>query len=163
MRMSFEQYVQAFYFKNILYEANLHLQKMSMNRYLLKHREVASGGNAQDGLEMDVLDAHTGKLRPVKTLSGGETFMTSLALALGLSDTVSAMNGGIDTEVLFIDEGFESLDSESLRRAGQTITGLAGRNCLIGVISHVDELKDTITQKVHIKKTLSGSHIDQKN
>lgn len=159
--VTFEQYVQGFYFKYILHLAGKHLMDMSEGRYYLRHREEATKGRQQEGLEIDVLDTHTGMSRPVHTLSGGETFMTSLALALGLSDTVRSMKGGLEVDILFIDEGFESLDSDSLQNAADTINSLADRNCLIGVISHVRELKDKIHQKIHIEKTNKGSHISQ--
>lgn len=160
LRMSFEQYVQSFYFRQILEQANLRLGLMSSGRYLLLHRSESYGGGAQDGLEMDVLDSYTGRQRPVQSLSGGETFMASLALALGLSDTIRSLSGGIEVEVMFVDEGFESLDSEALQRAGQTLLKLSGQDCLVGLISHVNELKDTIAQQVHVRKTNNGSHIE---
>ncbi len=159
LKMSFEQYVQSFYFRRILELANIRLHQMTDTRYTLLRREQSYGGNAQEGLEIDVLDNYSGKQRPVNTLSGGETFMASLALALGLSDTIRHQSGGIEVEVMFIDEGFESLDSDALQRAAQTLVTLSGDSCLVGLISHVNELKDQITQQVHIIKTNNGSHI----
>ncbi len=159
LRITFEQYVQSFYFARVLSAANRRLLSMSAGRYRLVHRKEASSGGGQDGLEIDVEDSYTGKSRTVKSLSGGETFMASLSLALGLSDTIREQKGGIEIDVMFIDEGFASLDSDALQRASKMLSDLSQESSLVGVISHVSELKDSINQQVQIIKTRVGSHI----
>ncbi len=160
LKTTFEQFVQAYYFKRILKSANTRLGTLSDGRYLLMHREEASRGSGQDGLELDVLDSYTGKSRSVNSLSGGETFMASLALALGLSDTIRELKGGIEIEVMFIDEGFESLDEEALQRATKLLSSMSDESTMIGIISHVNELKDAIMQQVRVKKTNKGSSLE---
>lgn len=160
LKTTFEQFVQAYYFKRILKAANTRLNTLSDGRYLLMHREEASRGSGQDGLELDVLDSYTGKSRSVNSLSGGETFMASLALALGLSDTIRELKGGIEIEVMFIDEGFESLDEEALQRATKLLSSMSDESTMIGIISHVNELKDAIMQQVRVKKTNKGSSLE---
>ncbi len=160
MKTTFEQFVQTYYFRRILKAANTRLSTLSDGRYLLMHREEASRGSGQDGLELDVLDSYTGKSRSVNSLSGGETFMASLALALGLSDTIRELKGGIEIEVMFIDEGFESLDEEALQRATKLLSSMSDESTMIGIISHVNELKDAIMQQVRVKKTNKGSSLE---
>ena len=123
-----------------------------------------SGGTGQpifelNGTEIDVLDNYTGKVRPVKSLSGGEAFKASLSLALGLSDVIQSHAGGVEIDTLFIDEGFGSLDSQSLEQAIQILGTLVAGNRLVGIISHVDELKERIDRQVYVKKGVSGSSI----
>lgn len=160
LRLVFEQYVLAAYFEEILKAANLRLKVMSMGRYELKRMETVGDGRSKDNLEMEVLDYYTGKYRSVKTLSGGESFKVSLALALGMSDVVQALSGGIRVEALFIDEGFGSLDSESLEQACLTLQSLVEKDRLIGIISHVPELSEKIGNQIRIHKTNSGSSIE---
>lgn len=160
MKTTFEQFVQTYYFRRILKAANTRLSTLSDGRYLLMHREEASRGSGQDGLELDVLDSYTGKSRSVNSLSGGETFMASLALALGLSDTIRELKGGIEIEVMFIDEGFESLDAEALQRATKLLSSMSDESTMIGIISHVSELKDAIMQQIRVKKTNKGSSLE---
>lgn len=158
-KLTFEQYVQAAYFREILREANRHLIQMTTHRYELLHRENPVNMRSQSGLEMDVLDHYTGKVRSVKSLSGGESFKASLSLALGLSDVVQRHAGGVEVDALFIDEGFGSLDSESLDQAVQTLVRLADGNRLVGIISHVQELKERIDRKIVTKKGVEGSSV----
>lgn len=158
-KLAFEQYVQASYFNQILIEANKRLKIMTNSRFELLRREDAADLRSQSGLEIDVLDHYTGRLRSVKSLSGGESFKASLSLALGLSDVIQSYAGGVEIDTLFIDEGFGALDAESLEQAIQTLAGLAAGNRLVGIISHVSELKERIDRQVVIQKSNSGSSI----
>ncbi len=160
-RMVFEQYVLSAYFEDIVAAANLRLSKMTGGRYQLSKVERVADARTTDSLNLEVLDNFTGKKRPVKTLSGGESFKAALALALGLSDVVQAYAGGIQIETLFIDEGFGALDGESLEQAMSTLNSLTEHNRLIGIISHVSELKEQIEKKLVVEKGRSGSHIYQ--
>lgn len=159
-RLIFEQYVLAVYFEEILYAANLRLRTMSGGRYELKRSQQVQDGRSKDNLEMEVLDYYTGRYRSVKTLSGGESFKVSLALALGMSDVVQAGSGGIRVETLFIDEGFGSLDGESLEQACLTLQSLVEKNRLIGIISHVPELAEKIPSQIRVHKTNAGSGLE---
>lgn len=158
-KLAFEQYVQASYFNQILIEANKRLKIMTNSRFELLRREDAADLRSQTGLEIDVLDHYTGRIRSVKSLSGGESFKASLSLALGLSDVIQSYAGGVEIDTLFIDEGFGALDAESLEQAIQTLAGLAAGNRLVGIISHVTELKERIDRQVVIRKSNSGSSI----
>jgi len=158
-KLAFEQYVQASYFNQILTEANKRLKLMTNSRFEMYRREEADNFRSQTGLEIDVLDHYTGKLRSVKSLSGGESFKASLSLALGLSDVIQSYAGGVEIDTLFIDEGFGALDAESLEQAIQTLIGLASANRLVGIISHVSELKERIDRQVIIQKSNLGSLI----
>ena len=158
-RMVFEQYVLISYFEEILMAANLRLRMMSSGRYELRRVREIQDGRSKDSLDMEVLDYYTGKYRSVKTLSGGETFKVALSLALGMSDVIQAGKGGIQVETLFIDEGFGTLDAESLDQACQVLQGLTEKNRLIGIISHVPELSEKIADQIRIEKTSSGSNI----
>lgn len=156
-RLVFEQYVLAAYFEDILYAANIRLHLMSSGRYELRRAQQISDGRSKDNLEIEVMDYYTGKYRSVKTLSGGEAFKASLSLALGMSDVVQAQSGGRRVEALFIDEGFGSLDAESLEQACLTLQSLVEKDRLIGIISHVPELAEKIGNQIQIKKTSAGS------
>jgi len=159
-KLAFEQFVQASYFNQIIAEANKRLTTMSNGRYELLRKENATDYRSQSGLELDVLDNYTGKIRSVKSLSGGESFKASLSLALGLSDVIQSYAGGVEIDTMFIDEGFGALDAESLEQAILTLNGLTSGNRLVGIISHVSELKDRIDKKVVVKKGIVGSTID---
>ena len=155
-KVMLETYIQTTYFDRIIARANVRLMKMTGGQYDLKRRRTALNNQSQSGLELDVVDHYNGTERSVKTLSGGESFKASLALALGLSDEVQ-MSTGIRLDTLFVDEGFGSLDPESLEQAYRTLAGLTEGNRLVGIISHVAELKERIDKQVVITKNSSGS------
>lgn len=155
-KVSFETFVLSSYFEDVIIEANKRLQSMTAKRYYLLRREENKGGGRK-GLDLDVYDSHTCKSRPVNTLSGGESFKASLALALGLSDTVQHSSGGIKLDTMFIDEGFGTLDSESLDNAIDTLMELQDNGRIIGVISHVNELKERIPSKLIVEMDTKGS------
>ncbi len=158
-KLVFEQYVLAGYFEQILQAANIRFRKMTLGRYEMHRSKEVGDGRVKDNLEIEVMDFYTGKQRSVRTLSGGESFKASLSLALGLSDVIQAMNGGIKVDTLFIDEGFGALDSESLDQACATLMGLVESERLIGIISHVPELRERIDKQIVIDKTGSGSSL----
>lgn len=159
-KLAFEQYVQASYFNRIIAEANKRLRFMTDGRFELLRREEAADYRSQTGLELDVLDNYTGKVRTVKSLSGGESFKASLSLALGLSDVIQSFAGGVEVDTMFIDEGFGALDAESLEQAIRTLNSLTSGNRLVGIISHVSELKERIDRQVVVRKGVSGSTIE---
>jgi len=154
-KVMLETYIQTTYFDRILQRANIRLQKMSGGQYDLKRRRAAANKQSQSGLELDIVDHINTTERSVNTLSGGEAFLASLALALGLSDEVQ-MSTGIRLDTLFVDEGFGSLDSEALSKAYHTLAGLTEGNRLVGIISHVTELKERIDRQILVTKTGSG-------
>ena len=129
---------------------------MSGGQYELMRREEAENNRSQTGLELDVLDHYNGTRRSVKSLSGGETFQASLSLALGLSDEVQALAGGIRLESMFVDEGFGSLDEDALQQAIGALSSLTEGNRLVGIISHVAELKEKIETQIVVKKEKTG-------
>ncbi len=158
-KTSFETYVQMAGFDGIVHAANQRLYPMSGGQYqLYRHEDADAKGNI--ALNLDILDHYTGKKRPVGTLSGGESFMASLSLALGLSDQVTANAGGIQMDTLFIDEGFGTLDEKSLNDAIGMLQELSTSNKLIGIISHREELKREIAKKIEIQKTNKGSKLN---
>ena len=132
---------------------------MSKNQYQLQRKKEAQNYQSKTGLDIEVMDFHTFKTRSTKTLSGGESFIAALALALGLSDCISKMSGMINLDAIFIDEGFGSLDSDSLELAMDVISNLSETNKLIGIISHVQDLKNRIQNQIISIKTNSGSKI----
>ena len=158
-KLDFETYAQMAYFRRVLGAANLRLERMSQGRYTLLRKEESGDRRSKTGLEMEVLDAYTGKKRSANSLSGGESFMASLSLALGLSDVVQQSAGAIHLETMFIDEGFGSLDTEVLDLAVRTLSEMAGSRRTIGVISHVAELRERIDKQVWVEKTPGGSRI----
>ena len=155
----FEQYVLSVYFEDILRAANRRLLKMSGERYELHRLERARDRRSRESMEMEVLDQYTGKRRSVKSLSGGEAFNAALALALGTSDVIQSYAGGIQVEALFVDEGFGSLDAEALEQAVAILTSLSGGSSMVGIISHVEELKEQIGSHILVEKTNQGSRI----
>ena len=154
-KIMLETYIQTAYFDRILRQANVRLRKMSGGQYDLKRRRKAESKQGQSGLELDITDHVNGTERSVNTLSGGEAFLASLALALGLSDEVQ-MSTGIRLGTLFVDEGFGSLDSEALNKAYNTLAGLTEGNRLVGIISHVAELKERIDKQIIVTKNKTG-------
>ena len=157
-KIMLETYIQTTYFDRILERANIRLQKMSGGQYDLKRRRTAANMRGQSGLELDIVDHINTTERSVNTLSGGEAFLASLALALGLSDEVQ-MSTGIRLDTMFVDEGFGSLDSEALSKAYTTLAGLTEGNRLVGIISHVSELKERIDRQIVVTKEKSGGSI----
>lgn len=158
-KIVFEQYVQSAYLDLVLKNANKRLKRITDGRFVLLRKEEADKLTERLGLELEVFDYYTGKRRSTKSLSGGESFKASLALALGLSDVIQAYAGGIVVETMFIDEGFGSLDNESIYQALSILDDLSSNNCLIGIISHVAELKDSISKKILVSKSSSGSYV----
>ena len=158
-KLSFERYVMGAVFREILEQANRRLDAISGGRYQLEHKAAADRASAKAGLEIEILDLTTGKRRPSASLSGGEAFYTSLALALGLSDVVQSRAGGMKLEALFIDEGFGSLDEDMLDNALAVLNGLSGGDRLVGIISHVDKLSASIPQKIIVKNSPKGSSL----
>lgn len=158
-RITFERYVLAAYFDEIIIAANHRLTRMTGSRYYLKRKEEKGKGRAQQGLELEVFDNYTGKARHVKTLSGGEGFKASLALALGLADVVQSYSGGISLDTLFVDEGFGSLDPESLDGAIECLTEIQKTGRLVGVISHVPEIKERIQSVLEVIPNKEGSYV----
>lgn len=158
-KIKFETYAQMAYFDKVLIYANKRLKMMSNNQYELVRRVESKDLRASGGLDLDIIDHHYGNQRDVKTLSGGETFNASLALALGLSDAIMSKSGGIHMDALFIDEGFGSLSSEYLDNAINTLIEVASNKRLIGVISHVKDLRESITQQIIVSKDIDGSKV----
>lgn len=155
-KIMLETFVQMTFFDRIIQRANRRLLIMTDGQYELKRRQEASGLRSQSGLELDVIDHHNGSERSVKTLSGGETFMASLSLALGLSDEIQSSAGGIRLDTMFVDEGFGTLDEEALRQALRALINLTESNRLVGIISHVSELKEKIDRQIVVTKEKSG-------
>ncbi len=158
-KLEFEQFVQASYFEQVIVEANKRLGSMTEDRYQLMRKKESFKLSDKLGLELEVMDYYTGKKRDIKSLSGGESFKAALSLALGMSDTIMSYSGGIVVDAMFIDEGFGSLDSTSLESAIDAIMMLSQGNRLIGIISHVNELKDRIDKKIVVCKGSSGSSV----
>ncbi len=151
-----ETYIQMTYFDRIIVRANTRFMVMSGGQYELKRRAEADNNRRQSGLELDVIDHYNGTRRSVKTLSGGESFLASLSLALGLSDEIQSSAGGIRLDTMFVDEGFGSLDEESLRQALRALSALSEGNRLVGIISHVAELKERIDRQIVVTKDRDG-------
>ncbi len=156
-RITLEQYIQAAGFDGIIRAANARLLPMSEGRFELFRQEDSLGKRSSTFLDLEVLDHYTGHRRPVGNLSGGESFKASLSLALGLSDTVSSNMGGIQMDALFIDEGFGTLDRRSMESAMDILAGLSGAGKLVGIISHREELLESIPSQIRVKMTREGS------
>ena len=155
-RVMLETYVQTTYFDRIIRRANTRFMVMSGGQYELRRRKTADNLRSQSGLELDVLDHYSGSTRDVRTLSGGESFQASLSLALGLSEEVQSSAGGIRLDTLFVDEGFGSLDEEALQKAVRALSSLTEGNRLVGIISHVAELREKIEKQVLVTKDRTG-------
>ena len=155
-RVMFETWIQMTFFDRILRRANVHLMQMSGGKYDLKRREVPESNRGQSGLDLDVVDHTNGTTRSVKTLSGGESFIASLCLALGLSEEIQMSAGGIRLDTMFVDEGFGSLDEETLQQAMRALNSLSETNRLIGIISHVAELRRAIDRQIVVRKLRDG-------
>ena len=158
-KIELETYVQMAYFDRILRRANLRLMTMSSGQYELKRQEKGESKKEKAGLDLNVIDHYNGTERSVKTLSGGESFQASLSLALGLSDEIQAGAGGIRLDAMFVDEGFGSLDEDSLNQAIRSLNDLAQGQRLVGIISHVGELKDRIERKIIVTKKRSSTGV----
>ena len=157
-KISFERFVLASYFENIISFANIELSMLTSGRYEFKRRQEARGNGGQ-GLDLEILDYESGTYRDVKSLSGGESFKASLALALGLSTMIQNYTGGIELNTLFIDEGFGTLDDESLSQAIDVLMKLRETDKVIGIISHVGELKNRIESGIIVRKGERGSQL----
>ena len=158
-KLNFEAYVQQFYFRRVIEAANRRLLELSNETYSLRCKKDATNLRSHQELDLEVFDANTGAWREVATLSGGESFLASLSLALGLSDVVQAQSGGVQLDAMFIDEGFGSLDDQTLRQAVRMLAKLADGSRLVGVISHVSELKNAIPAQIRVTKDENGSRI----
>ncbi len=157
-KIDFETYIQRQYFKQIIHEANKRLLTMSNHQFILKLKEEANTGRkTNEGLDLSVYSLVTDSERDVKTLSGGESFLAALAMALGLSDIVERSAGAIHPDMMFIDEGFGSLDAQSRQQAIEVLAELAGDSRMVGIISHVTELKEQIDHKLVVSRTDKGS------
>ncbi len=159
-KLRFEAYVQQYYFRRVVASANRRLKVLTQGTFVLRCREEAKNLSQQSGLDLEVFDSNTGQWRDVSTLSGGESFMASLSLALGLSDVVQDGSGGIRLDAMFIDEGFGTLDEQSLKQAIGLLNQLADGKRLIGIISHVGELRQRIDRKIVVTKTSCGSDVE---
>ncbi len=155
-KIMLETYIQTTYFDRIIDRANLRLLVMTGGQYELQRKKVSENNRSQSGLDLDVKDHYNGSVRSVKTLSGGESFKASLSLALGLSDEIQSSAGGVKLDTMFVDEGFGSLDEESLTQAIKALMGLTEGNRLVGIISHVADLKQKIDKQLIVTKEKSG-------
>ena len=162
MRMSFERYVLSAYFEHILQFANMEFLKMTDGRFEMRRKTEVKGAK-QQGLDLSVMDYETGIVRDINTLSGGETFKAALSLALGLSSMIQSYAGGIELNTLFIDEGFGSLDHDSINKALSVLMDMKNDHKVIGIISHVDELKERIDAKIIVEKGKQGSILSIEN
>ena len=156
-KISFQRYYLSTMFKEVIAEANIRLEKMSSGRYRFQNREETSGRERKAGLDLEIVDDYTGTARSVETLSGGESFLASLSLALGLAAVVQNNSGGIKLDTIFIDEGFGTLDSETLDFALKTLIELQNGGRLVGIISHVEELKKQIPVRLEVKSSETGA------
>ena len=157
-KITLQEYVQIAYLDRMIQKANERYLSMSNQQYQLVRSSGSKDKRSHEALDLDVIDYTNGSVRPVSSLSGGESFIASLALALGMSDEIQSQAGGIQIDTMFIDEGFGTLDQDSLNTAIQTLMNLSGENRLVGIISHVKELKECIHKGIIVTKDLHGSH-----
>ena len=157
-KITLQEYVQIAYLDRMIHKANERYLSMSNQQYQLVRSASTKDKRSHEALDLDVIDFSNGSIRPVSSLSGGESFIASLALALGMSDEIQSQAGGIQIDTMFIDEGFGTLDQDSLNNAIQTLMKLSGENRLVGIISHVKELKERIHKGIIVTKDLHGSH-----
>ncbi len=157
--MTLSSFVLAARLEEVAAAASERLRTMTAGRYSLVHSD-ARKGNAKAGLSLLACDAWTGIDRDTATLSGGETFLASLALALGLADVVTAESAGTPMEALFVDEGFGTLDEETLDEVMNVLDGLRAGGRIVGIVSHVAELRQRIPARIHVRKTRTGSHVE---
>ena len=155
-KIMLETYIQTTYFERIIRRANLRFMIMSDGQYELKRSEDAENLKSQSGLELSVIDHYNGTTRSVKTLSGGESFLASLSLALGLSDEIQSSVGGVQIDTMFVDEGFGTLDADALEQAYSALASLTDGHRLVGIISHVDTLKEKISKQIVVTKGRTG-------
>ncbi|MBQ3423323.1 MAG: SMC family ATPase, partial [Romboutsia sp.] len=155
--ISFERYILASYFEDIIEAANIRLEKMTGDRFSLIRKTTKSKGAGQKGLELEIYDNYTDSSRDVSSLSGGESFKASLSLALGLSDVVQSNAGGVCLDTMVVDEGFGTLDPQSLDNAIDSLLELQRGGRLVGIISHVEELKERIDAKLEVTSSSKGS------
>ncbi len=158
-RMTLESFVLAAELEEIVESANLRLDDMSSGRYRLHHTDARAARGAASGLGLEIMDAHTGQARPAQSLSGGETFLASLALALGLAEVVTARAGGVKLDTLFIDEGFGSLDDDTLELAMRTLDELRQGGRTVGLISHVAAMKEQLPAQLLVEATPQGPSV----
>ncbi|MGI8450342.1 MAG: SbcC/MukB-like Walker B domain-containing protein, partial [Streptosporangiaceae bacterium] len=156
-RMALTTYVLRQWFGQVVAAANVRLGAMSAGRYELRRTDEGGARRERTGLTLVVIDRHTGAERSPRSLSGGETFYTSLALALGLADVVKAEAGGVDLDTLFIDEGFGTLDTETLDQVMSVIDELRDRGRVVGIVSHVADLKDRVAERLEVRRLADGS------
>lgn len=161
-RIMLETYVQMHYFDRIISRANVRFMTMSSGQYELMRKKENMSRTGKCGLELDIIDHYNGTIRSVKTLSGGETFQASLSLALGLSDEIQSCSGGVQLDTMFVDEGFGSLDEEALEQAIKALKNLSQGNRMVGIISHVGELKERIDKKIIVTKSRDVQGITSK-
>ena len=155
-KVKFETFIQLKYFDQVLQTANKRLYEMTQGKFSLKRKINPTNKNSQMGLDIEVIDHHNQTIRDVNTLSGGEAFQASLSLALGLSDIVQMNAGGIQLDSMFIDEGFGTLDTETLASVMKNLSKISNSNKLVGIISHVDILKEQIDKQILVEKNKSG-------
>lgn len=163
-RMDIETFVQRYYLEKILYAANSRFLDMSSGQFELRMYDIEKAGEGRNrGLDLMVYSTVTGKEREVRTLSGGESFMAALSLALGMADQIQENSAAINLDVMFIDEGFGSLDNHSRNQAVKVLQQMAGGSKLIGIISHVTELKQEIEDQLMVRRDETGSHVRWQN
>lgn len=156
-KIMLETYVQTAYFDRILLRANRRLLVMTDGQYEMTRKRTAADRRSQSGLEINVIDHYNGTERSIHSLSGGESFQASLSLALGLSDEIQAMSGGIRLEAMFVDEGFGTLDDEALEKAVKALVSISQGDKLVGIISHVAALKNRVEKKIVVTKDKTGT------